>query len=68
MLCVFLVLDEMRERSVMEGWATTGKGLKWGVLIGLGPGLTMETLVLHCVSLLRVQGSRALDWLDVFLP
>ncbi|XP_061956640.1 chalcone synthase-like [Populus nigra] len=49
--CVLFVLDEMRERSVKEGKATTGEGLEWGVLIGLGPGLTMETLVLHSVPL-----------------
>ncbi|KAG5234554.1 chalcone synthase [Salix suchowensis] len=47
--CVLFVLDEMRERSFKEGKATTGEGLEWGVLIGLGPGLTMETLVLHSV-------------------
>ncbi|KAJ6978215.1 hypothetical protein NC653_029953 [Populus alba x Populus x berolinensis] len=47
--CVLFVLDEMRERSVKEGLATTGEGLEWGVLIGLGPGLTMETLLLHSV-------------------
>ncbi|KAB5532441.1 hypothetical protein DKX38_019111 [Salix brachista] len=47
--CVLFVLDEMRERSLKEGKATTGEGLEWGVLIGLGPGLTMETLVLHSV-------------------
>jgi chalcone synthase len=47
--CVLFVLDEMRERSVREGKATTGEGLEWGVVIGLGPGLTMETLVLHSV-------------------
>ncbi|CAK7337240.1 unnamed protein product [Dovyalis caffra] len=47
--CVLFVLDEMRKRSVKEGKATTGEGLKLGVLIGLGPGLTPEAIVLQSV-------------------
>nr|XP_011458833.1 PREDICTED: 4-hydroxycoumarin synthase 1-like [Fragaria vesca subsp. vesca] len=45
--CVFFILDEMRKKSVEEGKATTGEGLEWGVLIGIGPGLTVETVVLR---------------------
>lgn len=45
--CVLFILDEMRKRSVEEGKSTTGEGLKWGVLYGFGPGLTMETITLH---------------------
>ncbi|KAL6208343.1 hypothetical protein ACLB2K_019294 [Fragaria x ananassa] len=45
--CVFFILDEMRNKSVAEGKATTGEGLEWGVLIGIGPGLTVETVVLR---------------------
>ncbi|MBA0623925.1 hypothetical protein Godav_009359 [Gossypium davidsonii] len=44
---VIFVLDEMRKMSVLEGKATTGEGLEWGVLFGFGPGLTVETLVLR---------------------
>lgn len=45
--CVLFILDEMRKRSVAEGKSTTGDGLNWGVLFGFGPGLTVETVVLH---------------------
>nr|AOA48565.1 chalcone synthase 3 [Morus notabilis] len=45
--CVLFILDEMRKKSVEEGKATTGEGLEWGVLFGFGPGLTVETVVLH---------------------
>ena len=45
--CVFFILDEMRKRSLEEGKSTTGEGLKWGVLFGFGPGLTVETVVLQ---------------------
>ncbi|XWS59193.1 hypothetical protein CRYUN_Cryun08bG0100600 [Craigia yunnanensis] len=44
---VFFVLDEMRNKSVEEGKPTTSEGLEWGVLLGFGPGLTVETIVLH---------------------
>ena len=36
------VLDEMRKWSKNEGKSTTGEGLEWGVLVGFGPGLSME--------------------------
>lgn len=48
--CVLFILDEMRRKSMEEGRATTGEGLDWGVLFGFGPGLTMETLVLHSAA------------------
>jgi len=44
---VIFVLDEMRKRSLREGKSTTGDGLEWGVLFGIGPGLTVETIVLR---------------------
>eukprot|EP00262_Sarcandra_glabra_P012374 TRINITY_DN3177_c0_g1_i5.p1 TRINITY_DN3177_c0_g1~~TRINITY_DN3177_c0_g1_i5.p1 ORF type:complete len:390 (-),score=16.61 TRINITY_DN3177_c0_g1_i5:163-1332(-) len=47
--CVLFVLDEMRKKSIEEGRSTTGEGLDWGVLFGFGPGLTVETVVLHSV-------------------
>ncbi|KAG6478099.1 chalcone synthase 2-like [Zingiber officinale] len=45
--CVLFILDEMRRKSAEEGKATTGEGFNWGVLFGFGPGLTVETVVLH---------------------
>ncbi|KAK9108636.1 hypothetical protein Syun_024647 [Stephania yunnanensis] len=48
--CVLFILDEMRKRSVEDGASTTGEGLDWGVLFGFGPGLTVETVVLHSVA------------------
>ena len=47
--CVLFILDEMRRKSAEDGVATTGEGLEWGVLFGFGPGLTVETVVLHSV-------------------
>nr|ADO85327.1 chalcone synthase [Boesenbergia rotunda] len=44
---VMFILDEMRRKSAQEGKATTGEGFNWGVLFGFGPGLTVETVVLH---------------------
>nr|BAH16615.1 chalcone synthase [Tricyrtis hirta] len=49
--CVLFILDEMRKRSAEEGKATTGEGLEWGVLFGFGPGLTVETVVLHSLPI-----------------
>nr|XP_017239839.1 PREDICTED: chalcone synthase 9-like [Daucus carota subsp. sativus] len=46
---VMFVLDEMRKASAKDGKTTTGEGLDWGVLFGFGPGLTVETVVLHSV-------------------
>lgn len=51
--CVLFILDEMRKRSMKEGKATTGDGLDWGVLFGFGPGLTVETVMLHSVPLVN---------------
>ncbi|OMO73318.1 hypothetical protein COLO4_27163 [Corchorus olitorius] len=47
--CVLFVLDEMRNKSSEHGLKTTGEGLEWGVLFGFGPGLTVETVVLHSI-------------------
>lgn len=49
--CVLFILDEMRNKSLDQGHTTTGEGLDWGVLFGFGPGLTIETIVLHSVPL-----------------
>ncbi|OMO89220.1 hypothetical protein CCACVL1_07979 [Corchorus capsularis] len=48
---VLFVLDEMCKKCMEEGKATTGEGLEWGVLLGLGPGLTAETVVLHSIPI-----------------
>ncbi|XP_022148237.1 chalcone synthase 6-4-like [Momordica charantia] len=49
--CVLFILDQMRKNSAEEGKPTTGEGLEWGVLFGFGPGLTVETVMLHSVAL-----------------
>nr|AKR53956.1 conium polyketide synthase 5 [Conium maculatum] len=46
---VLFIMDEMRKASAKDGKPTTGEGLDWGVLFGFGPGLTVETVVLHSV-------------------
>ncbi|KAJ4973830.1 hypothetical protein NE237_007188 [Protea cynaroides] len=46
---VLFVLDEMRRKSMEEGKVTTGEGFEWGVLLGFGPGLTIETMVLRSI-------------------
>jgi chalcone synthase len=48
--CVLFILDEMRKKSAKDGLKSTGEGLEWGVLFGFGPGLTVETVVLHSVA------------------
>ncbi|KAB2599057.1 chalcone synthase [Pyrus ussuriensis x Pyrus communis] len=48
--CVLFILDEVRKKSAKKGLKTTGEGLEWGVLFGFGPGLTVETVVLHSVA------------------
>ncbi|GJY69040.1 chalcone synthase [Tanacetum coccineum] len=48
---VLFIIDEMRKKSAEDRLATTGEGLDWGVLFGFGPGLTVETLVLHSFPL-----------------
>lgn len=48
--CVLFILDEMRRKSREEKLKTSGEGLEWGVLFGFGPGLTVETVVLHGVA------------------
>ncbi|XP_076960712.1 chalcone synthase-like [Bidens hawaiensis] len=45
--CVLFIINEMRNKSMEDGESTTGEGLDWGVLFGFGPGLTVETVVLH---------------------
>ncbi|XVF39194.1 hypothetical protein PTKIN_Ptkin01aG0016000 [Pterospermum kingtungense] len=46
---VLFVLDEMRKMTIQEdkATATADEGLEWGVLLGFGPCLTVETVVLR---------------------
>ncbi|KAL0911556.1 hypothetical protein M5K25_019705 [Dendrobium thyrsiflorum] len=48
---VHFILDEVRKRSVKEGKMSTGEGFEWGVLLGLGPGITVETVLLRSATL-----------------
>ncbi|MCD7445986.1 hypothetical protein HAX54_024690 [Datura stramonium] len=48
---VLFVLDAMRKASIREGLGSTGEGLEWGVLCSFGPGLTIEAIALHSVSI-----------------
>ncbi|CAL9770262.1 unnamed protein product [Musa acuminata subsp. burmannicoides] len=53
---VLFILDEMRKRSAEDGKATTGEGLELFLflspsLFGFGPGLTVETVVLHSIPI-----------------
>lgn len=50
---VLFVIDEMRKKSVAEGSGTTGEGLEWGIVLGFGPGVTVETVVLRSVPLVE---------------
>ncbi|KAK1396595.1 Chalcone synthase [Heracleum sosnowskyi] len=49
--CGLFVLDEMSKKSMKDGMSTTGDGLDWGVAFGFGPGLTVETVVLHSMPI-----------------
>ncbi|XVE75595.1 hypothetical protein DITRI_Ditri12bG0106000 [Diplodiscus trichospermus] len=44
---VFFILDEMRRKSVEAGKVTTGEGQEWGILVGLGAGITVGIVVLR---------------------
>ncbi|GMJ01403.1 TRANSPARENT TESTA 4, CHALCONE SYNTHASE [Hibiscus trionum] len=48
---VLFALDALRRKSVDEGKPTTGEGLELGVLLGFGPGLTVETVGLRSFAL-----------------
>ncbi|XP_034921587.1 chalcone synthase [Populus alba] len=48
---VFFILDEIRRRLLEKRKTTTGEGMEWGVLIGLGAGITVDTVVLHSVPI-----------------
>ena len=48
---VLFILDEMRKKSLKGEKDTTSEGLDWEVLFGFGPGLTIETVVLHSIPM-----------------
>ncbi|ONK70978.1 uncharacterized protein A4U43_C04F3460 [Asparagus officinalis] len=45
---VLFVMETMRRKSEEKKMATAGEGLEWGLLVGFGPGITVETVVLRC--------------------
>nr|AUG98246.1 stilbenecarboxylate synthase [Marchantia paleacea] len=47
---VLFVLDQMRRRSAEKKSRTTGEGCEWGLVVGFGPGLTIEVSVLKAVA------------------
>jgi chalcone synthase len=51
--CVLFIMDHVRKTSVEQRLATTGQGQEWGLLLGFGPGLTVETVVLRSVPLVH---------------
>ncbi|KAL6641965.1 hypothetical protein ACP70R_020146 [Stipagrostis hirtigluma subsp. patula] len=47
--CVILVMEDMRRRSEEQGLRTAGEGLEWGLLLGFGPGITVENILLRAL-------------------
>nr|AHY39237.1 stilbenecarboxylate synthase 1 [Plagiochasma appendiculatum] len=47
---VLFVLDQMRRRSAEKHSITTGEGCEWGLVVGFGPGLTIEVSVLKAIA------------------
>ena len=47
--CVVLILDEIQWRSAEQGLHTAWESLEWGLLLAFGPGITVETIVLHAL-------------------
>ena len=48
---VLFIMNEMRKKSIKEGKATTGDGLEFGMLLGFGPGLSIEAVLLRSVPI-----------------
>nr|QZM06935.1 PKS3 [Huperzia serrata] len=48
---VLFVLDQLRKKSQNMKFSTTGEGCEWGVMMGFGPGFTLEVLVLKSILL-----------------
>jgi len=47
--CVVLILYEIQRRSAEQGLHMAGESLQWGLLLSFGPGITVETIVLHAL-------------------
>ncbi|KAG0581664.1 hypothetical protein KC19_4G270000 [Ceratodon purpureus] len=49
---VYFVLDRIRNDAHQSGFTTTGgEGKEWGLVIGIGPGVTVETILLKSLPL-----------------
>lgn len=49
---VYFVLERIRNDAVKSGYANTGgQGKAWGMVIGIGPGVTVETVLLKSLPL-----------------
>ncbi|BBN07646.1 protein MpPKS/CHS9 [Marchantia polymorpha subsp. ruderalis] len=47
---VLFILDQTRRRSAQKKSSTTGEGCEWGLVVGFGPGLTVEVAVLKAIA------------------
>ncbi|OAE21225.1 hypothetical protein AXG93_3833s1030 [Marchantia polymorpha subsp. ruderalis] len=45
-----IAIREMRRRSAEKKSSTTGEGCDWGLVVGFGPGLTIEVSVLKAIA------------------
>jgi predicted naringenin-chalcone synthase len=53
---VIFVLDELRRRRAAAA-KQGGQAPEWGVMMAFGPGITVETMVLHAPSNLELEGN-----------
>jgi predicted naringenin-chalcone synthase len=53
---VIFVLDELRRRRAATA-KQGGEAPEWGVMMAFGPGITIETMVLHAPSTLDLEGN-----------
>uniref|UniRef100_A0A0A9C046 Chalcone/stilbene synthase C-terminal domain-containing protein n=1 Tax=Arundo donax TaxID=35708 RepID=A0A0A9C046_ARUDO len=42
-------MEEMRQRSEEKGLGTSGEDLEWGLVVGYGPGITLEAILLRAL-------------------
>jgi len=50
---VIFVHDELRRRRVRAANQEEGQAPEWGVMMAFGPGITIETMVLHAPATLE---------------